>query len=97
MKGLNPGVISLPRFVVVVVVVEGRRGSLSLQSWEGCLDAPTVLPTRQASWERGRSLLMESLRCVNKLLSSVRRLRVLIEKILPDLKIFYGFGLKQVP
>ena len=32
-----------------------------------------------------------------KLFSSVRRLRVLIEKILPDLKIFYGFGLKQVP
>ena len=32
-----------------------------------------------------------------KLFSSVRGLRVLIEKILPDLKIFYGFGLKQVP
>ena len=32
-----------------------------------------------------------------KLFSSVRRLQVLIEKILPDLKIFYGFGLKQVP
>ena len=43
----------MPRFVVVVLVVEGRRGRLSLQSWEGCLDAPTVLPTRQASWERG--------------------------------------------
>ena len=51
MKGLNPGVISLPCFVVVVVV-EGRRGRLSLQSYEGCLDGPTVLPTRQA-WERG--------------------------------------------
>ena len=29
--------------------------------------------------------------------SSVTRLRVFIEKILPDLKISYGFGLKQVP
>ena len=28
---------------------------------------------------------------------SLRGLRLLIKKILPDLKIFYGFGLKQVP
>ena len=47
------------------------RGRLSLQPWEGCLDAsralPTILPTGQ-DWERGEgvgwvglSLLMESL------------------------------------
>ena len=47
MKGLNPGVISLPCLVVVVVVVvvEGRRGRLGLQSWEGCLDAPPNPPS----------------------------------------------------
>ena len=27
-------------------------GRLILQPWEGCLDAPRVLPTRQA-WEKG--------------------------------------------
>ena len=32
-----------------------------------------------------------------KLLSSVRRLQVLIEKILSDLKIFHGFGSNEVP
>ena len=93
--------------LVLVVVVEGRRGRVSLQPWEGlgCLDAPTVLPTRHA-WERGVGggggryswrVFALGILGYRKLFSSVRRLRVLIEKILPDLKIFYGFGLKQVP
>ena len=53
--------VSLPHFCfVVVVVVEGVGDSLSLQPWEGYLDALTVLPTRRI-WKRGRSTLTESL------------------------------------
>ena len=88
----------MPCFVVVVVV-EGRRGRLGLQSWEGCLDAP---PNPPSLGEGGGGAVVaygksSGILGYKKLFSSVRRLRVLIEKILPDLQIFYGFGLKQVP
>ena len=84
--------------MVVVVVVEGVGDSLNLQPWEGCLNALTVLPARR-TWKRGPLMLTESplFRNFRLCFPGVRRLRVLIKIILPELKIFYGFGLKRSP
>ena len=50
-------------FFFVVVVVKWGGARLSLQPWEGCLDAPRVPPNRPSLGEgRGESLLFRNLR-----------------------------------
>ena len=80
-------------------MVEGRRGRLGLQSWEGCLDAPPNPPSLGegvggAVVAYGKS---SGILGYKKLFSSVRRLRVLIEKILTRFEDLLRLWLKTSP